>query len=156
MESFVQRVTDGLVGPAEAAMLWSGDIGRIKQHVVRCGHQRHIPPYAYVYRTACTSESPAISHTELIFPITCFSRPRATTSCSGAAGAVRPLKATLETALDQLASAPLMLMVKDFVVLACVALGRAGYRVRASAVHALGRVDQYWLAATGLLYTNGI
>lgn len=68
IESYVQRVTDGLVGPAEGAALW--------------------------------------------------------------AGAQRSLKATLEAAFDQLGTASLMLMVKDFVLLVCVALERAGYQVR--------------------------
>ncbi|WIA33058.1 hypothetical protein OEZ86_006214 [Tetradesmus obliquus] len=67
IESYVQRVTDGLVGPAEGAALW--------------------------------------------------------------AGAQRSLKATLEAAFDQLGTASLMLMVKDFVLLVCVALERAGYQV---------------------------
>jgi hypothetical protein len=68
IESYVQRVTDGLVGPAEGAALW--------------------------------------------------------------AGAQRSLKATLEAAFEQLGTASLMLMVKDFVLLVCVALERAGYQVR--------------------------
>jgi hypothetical protein len=67
IESYVQRVTDGLVGPAEGAALW--------------------------------------------------------------AGAQRSLKATLEAAFEQLSTASLMLMVKDFVLLVCVALERAGYQV---------------------------
>lgn len=48
------------------------------------------------------------------------------------AGALRPLKAVLEGAFGSLPSSPLMLMVKDFVLLACVALERAGYQVRAT------------------------
>jgi hypothetical protein len=44
--------------------------------------------------------------------------------------ALHSLKATLEAAFDQLGSAPLMLMVKDFAVLVCIALERAGYQVR--------------------------
>eukprot|EP00775_Hariotina_reticulata_P012680 gene12680-12809_t len=43
--------------------------------------------------------------------------------------ALHSLKATLESAFDQLGSAPLMLMVKDFAVLVCIALERAGYQV---------------------------
>jgi hypothetical protein len=68
IESYVQRVTDGLVGPVEGAALW--------------------------------------------------------------AGAQRSLKSTLEAAFEQLSTASLMLMVKDFVLLVCVALERAGYQVR--------------------------
>jgi hypothetical protein len=71
IESYVQRVTDGLVGPAEGAALW--------------------------------------------------------------AGAQRSLKSTLEAAFEQLSTASLMLMVKDFVLLVCVTLERAGYQVRVSA-----------------------
>ncbi|KAF6251582.1 hypothetical protein COO60DRAFT_605748 [Scenedesmus sp. NREL 46B-D3] len=67
VESYVQRVSDGLVGPAEGAALW--------------------------------------------------------------AGAQRPLKAALEAAFERLGTASLMLLVKDFVLLVCVALERAGYQV---------------------------
>lgn len=44
-------------------------------------------------------------------------------------GALRSLKTTLESAFEQLGSTAVMLMVKDFVLLVCVALERAGYQV---------------------------
>lgn len=43
--------------------------------------------------------------------------------------ALRSLKHTLERALDGLESAAVMLLVKDFVLLVCVALEQAGYQV---------------------------
>jgi hypothetical protein len=67
VESFVARVTDGLVTPAQGLVLW--DV------------------------------------------------------------ALRSLKQQLERAMESLRSAQQMLLVKDFVILVCVALERAGYQV---------------------------
>ena len=44
--------------------------------------------------------------------------------------ALRSLKQQLERAMDSLRSAQQMLLVKDFVILVCVALERAGYQVQ--------------------------